>query len=60
VGWLIVEDLFIVVVLVLLPALAPLLTGAGGLGEGAAIEPPLHMTKCPERRTSQGWPPLGA
>jgi monovalent cation:H+ antiporter-2, CPA2 family len=30
VGWLIVEDLFTVLVLVLLPTLAPLLTGGGG------------------------------
>lgn len=30
VGWLIVEDIFTVIVLVLLPPLAPILTGAGG------------------------------
>ena len=30
VGWLIVEDLFTVVVLVLLPTLAPMLLGEGG------------------------------
>ncbi|MBX3030863.1 MAG: cation:proton antiporter [Chloroflexi bacterium] len=30
VGWLIVEDLFTIVILVLLPSAAPLLTGAGG------------------------------
>jgi CPA2 family monovalent cation:H+ antiporter-2 len=36
VGWLIVEDLFIVVVLVMLPALAQVLNGAGALGENVA------------------------
>ena len=35
VGWLIVEDLVMVLVLVLLPALAPLLGGAGAEGAGA-------------------------
>ena len=40
VGWLIVEDLFTVLVLVLLPSLAPLLGGlAPGAGEGPADSP---------------------
>ncbi len=36
IGWLVVEDLTMVVVLVLLPAVAPALRGAGGGGPGAA------------------------
>ncbi|MFC3834164.1 YbaL family putative K(+) efflux transporter [Deinococcus rufus] len=36
VGWLVVEDLVMVLALVLLPAVAPLLTGAGGASPDAA------------------------
>ena len=45
VGWLIVEDLFIVVVLVLLPALAQLLNGAGALGENVAADLAVTLLK---------------
>jgi CPA2 family monovalent cation:H+ antiporter-2 len=38
VGWLIAEDLLTVVILVLLPSIAPLLTGSGG-GSGSAFGP---------------------
>ena len=38
VGWLIVEDLFTVVVLVLLPALAPMLLGEGGTLADAGVD----------------------
>ena len=37
IGWLIVEDLFTVLVLVLLPALAPVLGGTGGGGENPLL-----------------------
>lgn len=40
VGWLIVEDLVMVLVLVLLPAFAPMLAASG---EGASAEPPANL-----------------
>jgi monovalent cation:H+ antiporter-2, CPA2 family len=48
VGWLIVEDLFTVVVLVLLPSIAPLLggnAGEGGTGLGPVVELALALGK---------------
>jgi monovalent cation:H+ antiporter-2, CPA2 family len=45
VGWLIVEDLFTVLVLVLLPTLAPLLLGAGGSLADAGVGLVIAVTK---------------
>jgi CPA2 family monovalent cation:H+ antiporter-2 len=39
IGWLIVEDLFTVIVLVLLPSIAPILRGEGGAGPVDALLP---------------------
>ena len=45
VGWLIVEDLFTVVVLVLLPALAPMLLGEGGTLADAGVDLAIALIK---------------
>ncbi|MGH7516058.1 MAG: YbaL family putative K(+) efflux transporter [Gemmatimonadales bacterium] len=44
VGWLVVEDLIVVLILVLLPALAGVLGGTPGAAEASAVRRPLWMT----------------